>query len=149
MTDLIIAILSTIGAVAILIAAIGILRMPDFYLRLSVTVKAATLGSGLLLFSLAIFFPQISVTTKALAIGFFLLLTAPVAAHMIGRAAYVIGTKLWKGTLRDDLEGMYDPKTHRLSSSQEDRESHALTDDKQEETTDNRQQTTDRRPPTP
>src|SRR5690606_21707556 len=134
MTDLIIAILSTIGAVAILIAAIGILRMPDFYLRLSVTVKAATLGSGLLLFSLAIFFPQISVTTKALAIGFFLLLTAPVAAHMIGRAAYVIGTKLWKGTLRDDLEGMYDPETHRLNSTKQ--------------TLNDRQQTTDRRPPT-
>jgi len=116
MTDFIIAILSTIGAVAIFIAAIGIIRMPDFYLRLSVTVKAATLGSGLLLFSLAIFFPQVSVTTKALAIGFFLLLTAPVAAHMIGRTAYFIGTALWKGTVRDDLEGMYDKENHRLRS---------------------------------
>jgi len=114
MTDFIIAVLSTIGAVAILIAAIGIIRMPDFYLRLSVTVKAATLGSGLLLFGLAIFFPQVSVTTKALAIGFFLLLTAPVAAHMIGRTAYFIGTALWKGTIRDDLEGMYDKQNHRL-----------------------------------
>lgn len=119
MTDLIIAILSTIGVAAILVAAIGIVRMPDFYLRLSVTVKAATLGSGLLLFSLAIFFPQVSVTTKALAIGFFLLLTAPVAAHMIGRAAYVIGINLWKGTIRDDLEGMYDKKKHRLKSGNE------------------------------
>lgn len=119
MTDLIIGILSTVGVMAILVAAIGILRMPDFYLRLSVTVKAATLGSGLLLFSLAIFFPQVSVTTKALAIGFFLLLTAPVAAHMIGRAAYVIGTSLWKGTIRDDLEGMYDKENHRLKSGNE------------------------------
>lgn len=120
MTDLIIAILSTVGVIAILIAAIGILRMPDFYLRLSVTVKAATLGSGLLLFSLAIFFPQVSVTTKAVAIGFFLLLTAPVAAHMIGRTAYLIGTTLWKGTVRDDLKGMYDKESHRLSSSNKD-----------------------------
>lgn len=119
MTDLIIAVLSTIGVAAILVAAIGIVRMPDFYLRLSVTVKAATLGSGLLLFSLAIFFPQVSVTTKALAIGFFLLLTAPVAAHMIGRAAYVIGITLWKGTIRDDLEGMYDKENHRLKSGNE------------------------------
>lgn len=116
MTDIIIAILSTIGACAILIASIGILRMPDFYLRLSVTVKAATLGSGLLLLSAAIYFPQVSVATKAVAIIFFLILTAPVSAHMIGRAAYFIGTPLWKGTIRDDLEGMYDHEEHRLKS---------------------------------
>lgn len=116
MTDIIIAILSTIGACAILIASVGILRMPDFYLRLSVTVKAATLGSGLLLLSAAIYFPQVSVTTKAVAIIFFLILTAPVSAHMIGRAAYFIGTPLWKGTIRDDLQGMYDHEEHRLKS---------------------------------
>ena len=117
MIDIIIAIFSTIGALAILIASIGIVRMPDFYLRLSVTVKAATLGSGLLLFSAAIFFPEVSVATKALAITFFLVLTAPVAAHLIGRTAYFIGTPLWKGTIRDDLEGMYDKETHELGSS--------------------------------
>lgn len=116
MTDIIIAILSTIGALAILIASIGIIRMPDFYLRLSVTVKAATLGSGLLLFSAAIFFPEVSVATKALAITFFLILTAPVAAHLIGRTAYIIGTSLWKDTIRDDLEDMYDKDTHELGS---------------------------------
>lgn len=119
MTDIIIAILSTIGAGAILVASIGIWRMPDFYLRLSVTVKAATLGSGLLLLSSAIFFPQTSVTTKAIATIFFLILTAPVSGHMIGRAAYFIGTPLWKGTVRDDLEGMYDYENHRLRSRSE------------------------------
>lgn len=117
--EIIIAILSTVGAFAILIASIGILRMPDFYLRLSTTVKAATLGSGLLLLSAAIYFSQISVTTKALAIVFFLILTAPVSAHMIGRASYFIGTKLWSGTVRDDLKGMYDHVNHRLRSEDE------------------------------
>lgn len=119
MTDIIIAILSTIGACAIFVASIGILRMPDFFLRLSVTVKAATLGSGLLLLSAAIFFPQVSVTTKAFAIILFLVMTAPVSAHMIGRAAYVSGTILWKGTVKDDLEGMYDEETHVLKSGHE------------------------------
>ncbi len=104
MIDLLIAILSTIGALAILFASIGILRMPDFYLRLSVTVKAATLGIGLFLLCTAILFPDISVTTKAIAISFFLILTTPVAAHMIGRSAYKIGTPKWKGTILDDLE---------------------------------------------
>ncbi len=115
-SEIIIAILSTIGAVAILIASIGIWRMPDFYLRLSVTVKAATLGSGLLLLSAAIYFPQTSVTTKAIATIFFLILTAPVSGHMIARSAYFIGTPLWKKTIRDDLEGMYDYDNHSLRS---------------------------------
>jgi multicomponent Na+:H+ antiporter subunit G len=118
MIDIIIGLLCTIGALAILVAAIGILRMPDFYLRLSVTVKAATLGGGLLLLSAAFYFPEeVSVTTKALAIIFFLILTAPVAAHLIARSAYFIGTTQWKGTVRDDLAGMYDKETHQLGSS--------------------------------
>lgn len=120
MIDIIIAVLSTIGALAILFASIGILRMPDFYLRLSVTVKAATLGVGLLLLCAAIVFPDVSVTTKTIAIAFFLVLTAPVAAHMIGRVAYITGIKLWKGTITDELEGMYDEETHELKSNPDD-----------------------------
>ncbi|WP_028298170.1 monovalent cation/H(+) antiporter subunit G [Olivibacter sitiensis] len=119
MIDILIAVLSTIGALSILIAAIGIVRMPDFYLRLSVTVKAATLGSGLLLLSAAIYFPEVAVSTKAFAILFFLVLTAPVAAHMIGRCAYLIKTNLWEGTVRDELKGMYDEKSQKLRSGEE------------------------------
>lgn len=110
MTDILIAIFSTTGALAILFASIGILRMPDFYLRLSVTVKAATLGVGLLLACAAFIFPDVSVTTKAISIVFFLILTAPVAAHMIGRTAYHTGVKTWKGTVLDELKGIYDKK---------------------------------------
>src|SRR5690606_23192286 len=88
----------------------------DFYLRLSVTVKAATLGVGLLLLCAAILFPDISVTTKAIAITFFLIITSPIAAHMIGRSAYLTGTPLWKGTIIDELAGMYNKETHILES---------------------------------
>ena len=104
MKDIFIAFFSTVGSLAILFASIGILRMPDFYLRLSVTVKAATLGVGFLLASAAIAFPDVSVTTKAMAIAFFLVLTAPVAAHMIGRTAYHTGIRTWKGTIMDELK---------------------------------------------
>ena len=117
MINIILAILSTVGALSILFASIGVLRMPDFYLRLSVTVKASTLGVGLLLICAAIMFPyDVSVTTKSIAIIFFLLLTAPIAAHMIGKAAYFIGIPLWKGTIIDELKGMYNKETHCLES---------------------------------
>lgn len=121
MINIILAILSTAGALAILFASIGILRMPDFYLRLSVTVKASSLGVGLLLICAAIMFPDdASITTKAIAIIFFLFITAPIAAHMIGRAAYFTGIPLWKGTIVDELDGMYNKETHELKSDPND-----------------------------
>lgn len=110
MMNIFIGILSTIGAFAILFASIGVLRMPDFYLRLSVTVKAATMGVGVFLIAAAVVFPEAEVTAKAVAIIFFLLLTAPVAAHMIGRTAYRSGISIWKDTWIDDLDGNYDKK---------------------------------------
>lgn len=116
MINIVIAILSTIGTLAIFFAALGILRMPDFYLRLSVTVKAATLGVGLLLVCAAILFPDVSVTTKAIAIIFFLIITSPIAAHMIGKAAYFAGTTLWVETATDELCGMYNKETGELES---------------------------------
>lgn len=121
MTDVIFIILCTIGSLATLVAAIGVLRMPDFYTRLSVTVKASTIGSGLLLVSAALYFSVPDVTNRAVAIVLFLILTAPVAAHMIGRAAYMGRTKLWKESKLDELEGMYD-EDHHLRSEQPEKE---------------------------
>lgn len=104
MTDLLILILSTLGAIFILIASIGILRMPDFYTRLSITIKAATLGLGCILGAAAIFFNEFSVTTKAFAIVFFLFITSPVAGFLIARTSYNIGVKLWHRSVLDELK---------------------------------------------
>ncbi|MGI8599000.1 MAG: monovalent cation/H(+) antiporter subunit G [Chitinophagaceae bacterium] len=123
-------ILSAFGAVFILLAAIGIVRMPDFYLRLSATTKAATLGIGLILISSAVYFQELSVTSRVFAIICFLILTAPVAAHMIGRASYFIGTELWKNSVIDELEGKYEKDTHILRSKDHKDPSKVIADDK-------------------
>lgn len=104
MTDVLIMILSGLGAIFILLASIGMLRMPDFYLRVSVTTKAVTLGSGLILIAATLYFQEIGVTSRVLAIILFLLLTAPVAAHLIGRAAYISGVKLWDESVMDEMK---------------------------------------------
>lgn len=104
MNDYLIMFLSTIGAIFILIAAIGILKMPDFYARLSVTIKAATLGIGCILMAVGIYFSEFSVTTKTIAIVFFLFITSPVAGYLIGKVAYINGTKLWKHTVIDEMK---------------------------------------------
>lgn len=119
MANILIVVLSTIGTVFILLAAIGILRMPDFYLRVSVTTKAATLGVGLTLVSAAVYFFDGSVSSRVIAIILFLLLTAPVGAHMIGRTSYFMGTKLWDKTLMNELENQYDEETHELYSEKQ------------------------------
>jgi multicomponent Na+:H+ antiporter subunit G len=117
MTDVIIAIIATIGAVFVLLAAIGVLKMPDLFLRISVTTKAATLGVGLMLVGVIIHFSDFYTTTRSIAIVLFVFLTAPIGAHLIGRAAYIFGVPLWKNNRIDHLEGHYHRTTHELHSN--------------------------------
>lgn len=117
MNDILIIALISIGTIFILLAAIGLLRMPDLYLRISVTTKAATLGVGLVLAATALYFYEVSTTTRAIAIIIFLFLTAPIGAHLIGRTSYFVGVPMWRKSVMDDLEGKYDQKTHALKSS--------------------------------
>nr|WP_040507090.1 monovalent cation/H(+) antiporter subunit G [Gillisia limnaea] len=119
MTEIIVGILAFLGTLFVLFAAVGMIRMPDTYLRISVTTKAATLGIGLLLLAAAIHSYEIAITAKVLVIILFILLTAPVSAHLIGRTSYFSGVKLWKHSVMDDLEGKYNSSTEVLSSGEE------------------------------
>lgn len=102
-----------IGVLLIVIAGIGIIRMPDLFLRMSVSTKAATLGLALVLLGTAIHFWELGVSTRAVATILFVFLTAPVAAHMIGRAAYADGVPLWEKTAIDELQGQYERSDRR------------------------------------
>ena len=104
------------GTFFIFVSAVGLLRMPDLFMRMSATTKAATLGVGFVVLGTAIQYWEIGVLSRALIIISFLLITAPVAAHMIGKAAYFDGVKLWEKTKLDELKGKYDDDTHKLNS---------------------------------
>lgn len=105
-----------IGAMFNLIAAIGILRFPDVFTRMHAASKAGTLGSGLMLVAIAIHAADVSVASKALAAITFFLITAPISAHLLARAAYVAGIEPWKGTVLDELKGHYTDKEGHLSA---------------------------------
>lgn len=122
-------IIISLGTLFILLAAIGLIRMPDLYLRMSVTTKAATLGVGMILIGLALYYMETSITTRVIAIIVFLLLTAPISAHVIGRAAYFVGVPMWKKTKIDELSGMYNSKTHDLMSGFEEEEEQSEAED--------------------
>lgn len=102
-------ILIVFGVALILLAAIGILRLPDVFSRMHAGTKAASLGLAFVLTGVALLLPGPATGIKVALAIFFQFWTAPVAAHMIGRAAYRSGIRLWEGTrydeLRDRLEG--------------------------------------------
>lgn len=86
------------GAVLILIASLGIFRMPDLYLRMHASAKAGTLGAGLVLGGAVLFFGDWWVAFELLMAILFLILTAPVAFHLLGRAAYRQKLKFYAAT---------------------------------------------------
>lgn len=116
MKELFSAVLIIIGSSFIFISALGLLRMPDIYMRMSATTKAATLGVGFVLAGTALHFMDVGIISRAIITIIFLLLTAPIAAHMIGRAAYFNGVPLWHKTKIDQLKGKYNSETHELKS---------------------------------
>ena len=101
-----------IGTLFILIAAIGILRMPDLLMRMHAATKAGTLGTGLTLVGVMFHFQRWNVTIEGILTILFIYITAPIASHLLARAAYFRGIKLAKMTVMDELKGHYD---HRLS----------------------------------
>jgi multicomponent Na+:H+ antiporter subunit G len=86
------------GVLLMLISTIGLLRLPDFYIRISAITKGSTMGVGLILLGIAIYFNQPSILLKVLAIISFTIVTAPVAAHVIARTAVQNKVPFWDKT---------------------------------------------------
>lgn len=114
MSSVIAAALLLLGSAFALIAAVGLLRFPDLLLRMHAATKAGTLGAGLVLLAVAVDFGGTGTVVRMIATIVFLFATAPVAAHLIGRASYFVGVRLWDKTVVDELRGRYDPETHQL-----------------------------------
>jgi len=109
MSEQISAALLMVGAFFMLLAGLGVLRLPDLFIRLQAATKASTLGVGCMLLAVAIHFQGLAVTTRAALVIAFFCVTAPVGAHMIARAAYAAGVPLWEGTIADELRGRRRP----------------------------------------
>jgi multicomponent Na+:H+ antiporter subunit G len=104
MTDMLTAIMWVAGPAFALLAAVGVLRMPDVFTRMQASTKASTLGLGCLLLGAAVQFGDLASFIRVVSIGAFVLLTTPVAAHVIARASYLADVPLWKGTVLDERQ---------------------------------------------
>ena len=114
MNDLVVGFFFILGSLLTAIAALGVIRMPDLFLRMSTTTKGSVFGLVLVLLGSALYFGDVAVWAKAGATVLFMVLTLPVAAHMIGRAGYFDKTPLWERTSIDELSGKYDARSHEL-----------------------------------
>jgi multicomponent Na+:H+ antiporter subunit G len=102
MTAVVTAILWLVGSVFALLAAIGVLRMPDVFTRMQASTKASTLGLGCLLLGTAFHMGDFGSFIRLASIAAFVLLTTPVAGHVIARASYFADVPLWSGTVLDE-----------------------------------------------
>lgn len=91
-----------IGAFLMFLTGLGLVRMPDIFTRMHAATKSASLGVALLLLAAALFFQETMVVTKAVVTIAFIFLTAPVAASLLGRAAYARRTPLWEHSVMDE-----------------------------------------------
>ena len=87
------ALLLVAGALFSLIASLGLLRLPDLFSRMHAASKAGTAGSGLILIAAALHAGDWVIWLKCLAAILFFLLTAPLAAHLLAKAALAAGIK--------------------------------------------------------
>lgn len=93
-----------LGAIFTLLAAIGVVRLPDLYTRMHAASKAGAVGGGLILLAVAVVSMDAAVALRAIIGIVFLLLTTPVSAHLLARASYIAGYHAHESTLRDDLK---------------------------------------------
>ena len=84
--------LLVLGGVFALVGAIGMLRFPDFFMRLHAPTKATTLGvGGVLLASMLLSWTRGETGLQALLVTLFMFITAPVSANLMAQAAMHLG----------------------------------------------------------
>lgn len=114
MNEIIAGFLLISGSAFLLLAGVGVVRMPDLYSRIQAAAKASTLGTSLFVLALAVYFNDFGISIRALLVIAFLYLTVPISGHVIGRTAYFIGIPMVNSTDIDELQGHYDRETHEL-----------------------------------
>lgn len=90
------------GSVFLLLASIGLLRMPDFYTRIQAGTKASTLGTILIFVGIGFLMP--GWLGKIMVLIIFILITNPISSHVLARAAHYIKIPLAKVSVTDKLE---------------------------------------------
>lgn len=102
------------GALLALIAAIGVLRLPDLLSRMHAATKPQVLGLLLVLVGLALRLREPEALGVLALVALFQMVTSPVASHMVGRASFRAGQVrrdlLVVDELSEALDGPEEPR---------------------------------------
>jgi monovalent cation/proton antiporter MnhG/PhaG subunit len=104
MADLAAAFLLVVGSIVVLLAAIGVARFPDAFMRMHAATKAGVIGTGLCILGAALGFGDQATWVKATVIVVFLLVTTPIASHVLGRAAWRASARIVPHTRLSSIE---------------------------------------------
>ncbi|NBC09783.1 MAG: Na+/H+ antiporter subunit G [Bacteroidetes bacterium] len=102
--DILSALFILAGSLFMLISSIGMIRFPDFYIRNSASTKAVVLGVLLILLGVGMHYNDTLVFIEIFAILLFIFLIAPLAAHIVSRAAVITDVEFWDKTDLRELE---------------------------------------------
>lgn len=97
------------GSIFFLISALGVLKFPDLFSRMHAASKSSSLAMGLILIGVAVHFFSWGILVKCTLTLLFIFLTAPVAAHILGRAAFLSGAQPWTQLGVQALRDLYRP----------------------------------------
>lgn len=100
----VVALLLLAGSIFAVVSAVGVVRLPDLYTRMHAASKAGVVGAGLILLAVALISADYAVVLRAILGIVFLVLTTPVSAHLLARAAYLSGVKPDGATNINDLQ---------------------------------------------
>jgi multicomponent Na+:H+ antiporter subunit G len=109
------------GAGFMLVAGLGLARLPDLYTRMHAATKPASVGVVAIMSGVAFAFHDLPVTARAALVALFFLLTAPVAAHAVARTAHALRVPLAPGTRVEDGEAARErdgPRERRRAGSE-------------------------------
>ncbi len=85
-----------IGLFFMVVGAIGLVRLPDFYTRAHASGKCDTLGEGMMLIGLILFEGFSLIAVKLLLLVIFIFITSPTAVHALVNIAHSRGVVPWK-----------------------------------------------------
>lgn len=93
-----------VGLAFDLFGCVGLVRLPDVYNRLQASTKCVTLGTCSIMFGVFLTLGWTAAGMKSILCIVFLLITSPVSAHALARAAHKSGVRLWEGSVVDRYE---------------------------------------------
>lgn len=105
MIEIIASVLLFLGSFFMLVASIGMLRLPDLYTRMHAATKAGTLGVTFILAATCVLFYSCTVLAESIILIGFIFTSAPIAAHLLARSAYKTDEYFYNPSQVNELQG--------------------------------------------